>query len=251
MRFLSTSALTRGSRGQCFRRFGSLARLAAIQALIQGALPLLAADLSTSNDAKIRPEPGFIPLFDGKTLEGWIANEKPEAFVVEDGCIHCRSGFAHLFYTGPMNGHNFTNFELRAEFKTAPGANSGIFFHTANEGPGKVSKGYEAQICSPLHKDPAKTGSLYAIENVKESAAKDNEWNSYTIIVQGKRIILKVNDKLIVDYSEPADTKRPKGRERRVLSSGTFALQGHEPGSDTWFRNIRVKVLPDSGGPAH
>src|SRR2546423_1596357 len=180
--------------------------------LVLTACLALAAAAPASKD---QTESGFVPLFDGKTLNGWTPNEKPEAFVVEDGCIHCRSGFAHLFYTGPLNGHNFTNFELRAEFKMSPGANSGIFFHTASEGPGKVSKGYEAQICSKSHRDPAKTGSLYAVEDVKESVAKDDEWNSYTILVQGKHIILKINDKVTADYTEPANPKRAKGRERR------------------------------------
>jgi hypothetical protein len=226
------------------RIFQTFAISVGLLALATSAGSIHAADHAAKNDPT-QSESGFVSLFDGKTLEGWTPNEKPESFVAEDGCIHCRSGFAHLFYTGPVNGHNFTNFELRAEFKTAPNANSGIFFHTANEGPGKVSKGYEAQICSPGHKDPAKTGSLYAIQDVKESSAKDNEWNSYTIIVRGKHIILKVNDKVTVDYTEAPRPERKKGRERRVLSSGTFALQGHEPGSDTWFRNIRVKVLPD------
>jgi len=184
-------------------------------------------------------------LFDGKTLDGWTANEKPEAFVIEDGCIYCKDGFAHLFYTGSVNKGVFKNFELQLEFKFAPGANSGIFFHTANEGKGKVTKGYEAQICSASHKDPRKTGSLYTVEDVKESAAKDNEWSTYAIRVEGKRIILKVNDKVTVDYTEPENPKREKGRERRVLSSGTFALQGHDAQSKTWFRNIRVRVLPD------
>jgi len=190
-------------------------------------------------------EEGFVSLFDGKTLDGWKANEKPEAFAVEDGCIVCTSGFAHLFYTGDVNKHDFKNFELRAEFKFIPGSNSGIFFHTANEGKGLVKKGYECQICSDGHKDPRKTGSLYAIEDVKESAAKDNEWSTYTIRVEGKHIVLTVNGKVTVDYTEPENPKREKGRERRVVSSGTFALQGHDATSKTWFRNIRVKVLPE------
>jgi predicted RNA-binding protein with PUA-like domain len=190
-------------------------------------------------------EEGFVPLFDGKTLDGWTPNEMPEAFAVEDGCIVCKTGFAHLFYTGDVNKHEFKNFELRAEFKFVPGSNSGIFFHTANEGKGLVKKGYECQICSDSHKDPRKTGSLYAIEDVKESAAKDDEWSMYTIRVEGKHITLKVNDKVTVDYTEPENPKREKGRERRVVSSGTFALQGHDPKSKTWFRNIRVKALPD------
>ena len=190
-------------------------------------------------------EEGFVSLFDGKTLDGWKANEKPEAFAVEDGCIVCKSGFAHLFYTGDVNKHEFKNFELRAEFKFIPGSNSGIFFHTADEGKGLVKKGYECQICSDGHKDPRKTGSLYAIEDVKESAAKDNEWSTYTIRVEGKHIVLTVNGKVTVDYTEPENPKREKGRERRVVSSGTFALQGHDATSKTWFRNIRVKVLPE------
>lgn len=109
-------------------------------------LATLPAPAAAAGEAATAPAPeeGFIPLFDGKSLDGWTPNEMPEAFVVEDGCIHCRSGFAHLFYSGPVKDHNFKNFELRAEFKMAPGANSGIFFHTANEGKGKVTKGYEA-----------------------------------------------------------------------------------------------------------
>jgi len=190
-------------------------------------------------------EEGFVQLFDGKTLDGWTPNEKPEAFAIEDGCIVCKNGFAHLFYTGDVNKHEFKNFELRAEFKFIPGSNSGIFFHTANEGKGLVKKGYECQICSDGHKDPRKTGSLYAIEDVKESAAKDNEWSTYTIRVEGKHITLKVNDKVTVDYTEPENPKREKGRERRLVSSGTFALQGHDAQSKTWFKNIRVKILPD------
>jgi hypothetical protein len=191
-------------------------------------------------------EEGFVPLFDGKTLEGWTPNERPDAFKVDDGAIVCNGAFAHLFYTGPVNGATFKNFELRLEFKMAPSSNSGVFFHTANEGKGKLAKGYECQICGDSYKpDPRKTGSLYAVEDVKQSAAKEGEWSTYTIRVEGKRIVLKVNDKVTVDYTEPDNPKREKGRERRVLSSGAFALQAHDPTSKVWFRNIRVKVLPD------
>jgi hypothetical protein len=47
----------------------------------------------------------------------------------------------------------------------------------------------------------------------------------------------------VLDYTEPADVKREKGDEQRVLSSGTFALQGHDPNSLTYFKNIMVKPL--------
>jgi hypothetical protein len=80
---------------------------------------------------------------------------------------------------------------------------------------------------------------------VKESAAKDKEWSTYVIRVEGKHITLIVNGKTTVDYTEPTPPNRRKGREGRVVSTGTFALQAHDPGSTCWFRNIRVKVLPD------
>jgi len=74
---------------------------------------------------------------------------------------------------------------------------------------------------------------------------KDNEWYTEHIMVQGKRIIIKINDKTVVDYTEPENVQRPKGDEGRVLSSGTFALQGHDPNSKVYFKNIMVKPLPD------
>jgi hypothetical protein len=194
-------------------------------------------------------EEGFTPLFDGKSLDGWTPQDPAlaKAFRVEDGTIVCNGQFTHLFYSGPVNDHTFKNFELRAEFKMGKSSNSGIFFATENPGPKKkVEKGYECQICGEsFTRDPKKTGSLYDIEDVKESAAKEDEWSTYVIRVEGKHIVLQVTGKTTIDYTEPTPPNRKKGREGRVLSSGTFALQAHDPGSTCAFRNIRVKVLPD------
>jgi hypothetical protein len=200
-------------------------------------------------------EEGFVSLFDGKSLDGWTPQDPAlaKAFRVEDGTIVCNGQFTHLFYSGPVKDHTFKNFELRAEFKMGKSSNSGIFFHTENPGPGtapnkqkKVEKGYECQICGEsFTRDPKKTGSLYDVEDVKESAAKEDEWSTYVIRVEGKHIVLQVNGKTTVDYTEPTPPNRKKGREGRVISSGTFALQAHDPGSTCAFRNIRVKALPD------
>ena len=73
----------------------------------------------------------------------------------------------------------------------------------------------------------------------------DDEWFEYHILVSGKRIVLKVNGKTTVDYTEPANPKRPDSWEDRVLSHGLIALQAHDPNSTTLYRKIRVKVLPD------
>ena len=74
-----------------------------------------------------------------------------------------------------------------------------------------------------------------------DAVAKDNEWFTYEIMVQGKHIVIKINDKVVSDYTEPEDLNRPE----RQLSEGTFALQAHDPGSKVCFRNLQVKVLPE------
>lgn len=184
-------------------------------------------------------------LFDGKTLSGWKAADHDECFRVQDGTLVAGGGpMAHLFYVGPLRNGDFKNFEFKAEVKTTPGSNSGIFFHTEPQS-GFLKKGYEAQIDN-THTDKRRTGSLLIIKDILDtSPVKDNEWFEYHVIVSGNQITLKVNGKTTVDYTEPANPERPKGRERRVLSHGQIALQAHDPQSIVYFRNLRVKVLPD------
>jgi hypothetical protein len=108
-----------------------------------------------------------------------------------------------------------------------------------------LKKGYEAQVDN-THTDKRRTGSLIAIKEVMDtSPVKDDEWFEYDILVLGKRIVLKVNGKTTVDYTEPENPERPKGRERRLLSHGQMALQAHDPNSTVFYKNIRIKVLPD------
>jgi hypothetical protein len=184
-------------------------------------------------------------IFDGKTLEGWKAADHDECFKVRDGAIVAGGGpMAHLFYVGPVGEHDFKNFELKIEVKTTPGSNGGIFFHTEPQS-GFLKKGYEAQIDN-THTDKRRTGSLLIIKDILDtSPVKDDEWFEYYILVTGKQIVLKVNGQTTVDYTEPANPERPQGRERRILSHGQIALQAHDPNSIVFYRNIRVKLLPE------
>ena len=59
------------------------------------------------------PEPGFVSLCDGKTLEGWKSHEAPKSFSVEDVAIRASGKRCHLFYPGAVKGAMFRNFELR------------------------------------------------------------------------------------------------------------------------------------------
>lgn len=189
-------------------------------------------------------EDGWISLFDGQTLEGWRASENPETFRVEDGVLIVDGPRAHLYYVGPVMDHDFKNFEFKADVKTEPGANSGIYIHTEWQETGWPSKGYEIQV-NNTHSDTRRGGGLYAIDDVETAPAADGEWYTQHIIVQDSRIVSKVDDRTLVDYTEPEDVERPDNMADRRLSSGTIAIQGHDPQSVIHYRNIMIKPLPE------
>lgn len=189
-------------------------------------------------------EPGWQSLFDGKTLNNWKVGSNAGTFRVEDGMIVVNGPVAHLFYDGEINNHQFKNFEFKADVMTTPGSNSGIYFHTQYQQGGWPKKGYEVQV-NNSHTDWRRTGSLYAIQDVKEVYVKDNEWYTEYIKVEGKRITIRINDKIVVDYTEPVNLQHDAGDSLRKLSTGTFALQGHDPKSKVYYKNILVNILPD------
>jgi hypothetical protein len=205
-----------------------------MKALTSLVLACLMLVLSSATTSESQSE-GWVTLFDGKTLSGWKAAENPETFTVADGAIVVFGKRAHLFYDGPLKNHDFKNFEFKAQVMTTPGSNSGIFIHTIYQETDWPKKGYEIQV-NNTHTDWRKTGSVYAIQDVKEAPAKDNEWFTQHIIVNGKKITVKVNDKVINEYTEG---------ENGRLSSGTIALQGHDPKSKVYYKDIMIKPLPD------
>ena len=114
--------------------------------------------------------------------------------------------------------------------------------HTKYQDSDWPKYGYEIQV-NNTHSDPIKTGSVYGVKNVMNvSPAQDGKWWTQHIIVQGHRIIVKVDDKVINDYTE--DPNRQPGKDfTRKLDSGTIALQGHDPKSTVCYKNIKVKRL--------
>ena len=199
----------------------------------------------------------WIPLQDGKSLAGWKAAERPESWIVEDGAFVTHGERAHLFYVGKVGKHDFKNFEFSADVMTSPGANSGIYAHTKWQGPGWPEAGYELQVINsnpPAEKmngyiEYKMTGSIYAVRNTWVAPAKDNEWFNYRIRVVGKTIQTFINDKLICEYAEPENAFRPPDKKGRLLGSGTFALQAHDPASVVKYRNMKVKILPADAKP--
>ncbi|MEK7951494.1 3-keto-disaccharide hydrolase [Luteolibacter soli] len=192
-------------------------------------------------------------LFNGKDLTGWRGNVMPEAFSVVDGAIrvHAPKESAHLFYVGDLKEGfvRFKNFEFEATCRGEAGANSGIFIHTdmtTRDAALHLAKGYEVQLNSS-EKEKRKTGSLYAVVDLDKSPVDESQWFKVRIVVKDSRITVFLNDKQVVDYTEPADVKRPPERAGRLLDKkdgGGIALQAHDPASVFYFKDVRVRRLP-------
>jgi hypothetical protein len=219
-----------------------------------------AAPVQTASEA---PE-GFTSMFNGTDLTGWKSNEEvPGSFTVENGTLKVSGGRAHIFYTGPNGDASYKSFELRAKVKTTAGSNGGVYFHTQFQEKGWPDLGYECQVNS-THTDPKKTGSLYGVINIlalqpdqKEpqggthirvpaAPSKDDEWFDYVIRVEGKHITLKVNGETTVDFTEPEGwdpATALKNMPGRKLSSGTIAIQGHDPKSTCYYKDLFIKAL--------
>ncbi len=195
-----------------------------------------------------KPKPdadGWYSLFNGKDLTGWKSTkDNPDTIKVVNGEIVVHGPRCHLFYDGPVNDADFKNFEWKCEVMTKPKANSGMYFHTKYQEDGWPSRGIEVQV-NNSHGDPIKTGSLYQLQNImNNSPAKDNEWFTQEVRVEGNHVVVKVNGKVVNEYTQPADLKREGSFKENLMGSGTFALQGHDPGSETHYRKVMVKPLP-------
>jgi hypothetical protein len=128
--------------------------------------------------------------------------------------------------------------------RTKPGSNSGIYFHTEYQDAGWPSKGYEVQV-NNSQGDWRRTGGLYGIDDLREPPAEDDRWFPMHVKVVGKRVQVSVNDRQVIDYTEPDDVERPDNFAGRLVDRGTFALQAHDPGSEVWFKAIEVRPLPE------
>lgn len=182
----------------------------------------------------------WIELFNGKNLDGWKISENPSSFAIVDNTIKIDGPRGHAFYEGPVGNHDFKNFELMVEVKTMPKANSGIFIHTEFQETGWPNKGHEIQV-NQTHGDWRKTGSVYSFKDVKETFVKDGEWYTEHIIVRGDQITVKVNGETINEYDESKDRTGDLGTKK--LSSGTIALQAHDPESVIYYRSVKIKLL--------
>jgi hypothetical protein len=193
---------------------------------------------------KVESEEGFVPLFNGKDLDGWqVVRGKP--YLVEDGKLVCPARGGGALYTVQQ----YSDFILRFEFKLTPGANNGVAIRAPTRG-NPAYAGIEIQILddySPRYRKlrPVQYhGSVYGLVPAKRGALKPpGEWNHEEIVVRGSRVTVKLNGQVIVDtdlseIKDPKLLKRHPGLKRR---KGHIGFLGH--GTRVEFRNIRIKVL--------
>jgi len=202
---------------------------------------------------------GWISLFDGKTTNGWHTynmDKAGSAWQVDDGAIHLNSkskdGRGDI-----VTSKEFTNFDLKIEWKISPKGNSGIIFYV-KEDP-KIEESYqsgpEMQVLDndghPDGKIPKhRAGDLYdLISCSKETVKPVGEWNQVEIIANNGDLKLFLNGYNVVHTTMWDDNWRKmiagsKFKEWPVFGtfkSGRIDLQDH--GDEVWFRNIKIKNL--------
>ncbi|MEE4111142.1 MAG: family 16 glycoside hydrolase [Halieaceae bacterium] len=205
---------------------------------------------------------GWISLVDG-TLNGWVESggvmdwtasswygrrvvwptvddsTTGKSFRIDGDTLIVEGEQRNLFYDGRIAGGYFRNFEFKVDVYTHPGSTSGIYFHTRYEEDGTPAFGYEAQI-NASHDGESKTGSLVGASEVDEAAHGDNEWFSYYLKVDGNRVTVKVNDRVVNEFTESANSDGPAG-----LGRGTIGFQSAGGDSRVYFKNPMIRLLPD------
>jgi hypothetical protein len=190
---------------------------------------------------------GFVSLFDGKSLQGWIG--AVESHRVEDGAISVIPGAAGNLLTEK----EYSNFVLRFEFRLSAGANNGLGIRCPNVAKGNLHlEGIELQILdnsAEKYKDlqPYQYhGSVYGVVPARREFLKPlGEWNSQEVTVKDRRIKVVLNGSVIVDADlDAASTpKTLDGQDHPGIrrSKGHVAFLGH--GDRVDFRKIRIKDL--------
>jgi hypothetical protein len=208
------------------------------------------------------PPEGFTNLFNGKDFTGWwgAATENPAKYLVlpeekltakkkksleniakhwkvVDGVIH-NDGHG-LFLTTEKN---YSDFELRLEFKLDPKADSGVYLR----GIPQVQL-WDTTEAGGSWRHGAKKGSTGLWNNPKGTPGREplvhadkpvGEWNTLVIKLVGDKVTIHLNDKLTVDQAKLYNYFDKKGP---LPAAGPIQLQTH--GAPVQWRNIFVKEL--------
>ena len=193
-----------------------------------------------------QPEPGFVSIFNGRDLEGWMTlRQKNQGYLVRDGILICPKGESAKLFTE----REYSNFIFRFEFKLQEGGNNGVALRAPVTGNASFD-GMEIQIldnsASKYEKiKPYQThGSVYGLVPAQRGALNPvTEWNQQEIILLGRRIQITLNGKVIVsaNLNKIKDPKLLQAHPGMLRSKGHLGFLGHS--THVEFRNIRIKDL--------
>lgn len=185
-------------------------------------------------------DPGFTPLFDGRTFDGWEGNL--DHFRIADGAIVAGTLESKI----PRNEFlctkdQYGDFELHLKFKLlGKGANAGVQIRSQRIPNHHEVRGYQADLgegwWGSLYDESRRNKILAAADKAVIAAVlKLDDWNDYTIRCEGPRIQLWINGRQTVDYTEPDD---------KIERSGIIGVQIHGgPPSEAWYKDLRLKKL--------
>jgi len=218
--------------------------------LLAAPLTAVAADNQLTGAEK---KDGWLLLFDGKTLDGWMTSDgKPSRRPVDEACINPHQCGHYMM----VHTQKWSNFVLTLDFKISKGCNSGIFVRTDSltPRPGKDVgyNGIEVQILDSTTADYYDTGAIYDLSRPTKNAMQPvGEWNHIEVTCAGSLIAVvlngeKVNHIDLEQFTEP--NKRPDGTPHKFdvaynkhPRTGYIGLQDH--GADCWFKNIKLRPL--------
>lgn len=182
-------------------------------------------------------EPGFTPLFDGKTLTGWHVEDGPQsAFYVDDGAIVVNRSFGHPAWL--RSEGEYENFDFRGEFFLKGWMDSGIYFHAPRHG----RPGWNGLQIHLFHQNdekpmPQSVGAVFPlIAPRKTNVRNQGQWNSFRIHMDWPRLQAWINDELVQDLDIAAV---PELAHR--FRAGHLGFQSLS--YPIRFRNLRVKAL--------
>jgi hypothetical protein len=200
--------------------------------------------------ASAEDEPGFTPLFDGTSLDGWtLVGKSGGGYGVKDGVIYCaRGGGGNL-----LTEKEYSDFIFRFEFKMEDGSNNGVGIR-APLTTAVSTLGMEIQILEegaalagkwgPL-RETQFHGSVYDIIPARKGALKKpGEWNTEEITARGRQIKVVVNGQTILDANLNSVTNRQTLEKHpgMLRDRGHIGFLGHNDYIE--FRNLRIKELP-------
>lgn len=208
-------------------------------------LPVLicAAVICCGVFAEDNSEDGFVSIFNGKDLTGWVGDTK--GYAVEDGVLICKPG-GNLF-----TKEEYSDFVFRFEFKLTPGGNNGVGIRAPLVGNAAYD-GMEIQILDDRHEKYKEIqtwqahGSIYGVVAAERDHLKPvGEWNTEEIRADGRQITVILNGVTIVDadIDKASENGTLDGKEHPGLKNtkGHIGFLGH--GDTIEFRNLRVKDL--------